>query len=231
MAVSDYLELDQVYVQTLGRGQRTLAVCAANSAEGVSTLACALAERHQQNGFSALLVDMNMFRPSLNQRFELQRVSWNAQPASYATAVMQVSPGLNVLTASEAPVNQFKQINVIQSMLDQWLSQYDVVIFDTSPLNAINRHNIPAEIICACVQGTLLVVRTAVTRQEDLQQAVERLQAYKVPIYGVVMNDVDFPPLHCELQRELRRFAPRFPKLAARCANWLRKNHLVNIRV
>lgn len=231
MAVSDFLELEQVYLQSLGRGLRTVAVCAANSGEGVSTLACALAERHQQNGYSALLVDMNMFRPSLNQRFALQRVSWDAKPASYSTAVMQVSPGLNVLTATEAPASQFKQINVIQTMLEQWLGQYDAVIFDTSPLNAINRHNIPAEIICACVQGTLMVVKTALTRQDELQQAVNRLQAYNAAIHGVVMNDVDFPSLHSEMQREVRRFEAKFPTLAKWCANWLRKNHLVNIRV
>lgn len=231
MSISDYLEFEQVYMQTLGMGVRTIAVCASNSGEGVSTLACALAQRHQQSGFLTLLVDMNMFRPSLNQRFDLERVSWQAQATSFSKAVIQITPGLDVLTASEAPASGFRQINIIQAMLEQWLSHYDAVIIDTSPLNAINRHNIPAELLCACVQGTLLVVKTAITRQEELKEAVSRLQAFKVSIFGVVMNDIAFPTLQSEMQRETRRLEKYFPRLARKCSAWLNKRHLLNIRV
>jgi len=231
MAITDYLELDQIYLQTLGRGLRTLAVCAANSGEGVSTVACALAMRHQQSGRATLLVDMNLFRPSLNQRFDLARVNWQTDAPSQHQAMITVLPGLDVLTASAAPANGFRQLDAIQSMLKQWLIHYDAVVFDTSPLNAINRNNIPAELICACSEGALMVVKTAVTRQEELQQAVSRLKAYQVNVFGVVMNDVAFPPLHAELQREIQRIARRLPRFTQWLSLWLKRSSLVNIRI
>jgi protein-tyrosine kinase len=231
MEMTDFLELDQVYIQTLGRGLRSVAVCAANSGEGVSTVACALAMRHQQSGRATLLVDMNLFRPSLNQRFDLARVNWQTDTSTQHQAMITILPGLDVLTASAAPANGFRQLDAIQSMIKQWLVNYDAVVFDTSPLNAINRNNIPAELICACSEGTLMVVQTAVTRQEELQQAVSRLKAYQVAVFGVVMNDVAFPTLQAELQRELRRIASRFPRLTHWLLLWIKRSPLVNIRI
>lgn len=231
MDMTDFLELDQVYLQTLGRGIRSLAVCAANSGEGVSTVACALALRHQQSGKSVLLVDMNMFKPSIDQRFQLARSHWQVEPDSAAKAMMTVRPGLDVLTASAAPANGFRQMDAIQTMLDLWLKHYDAIVFDTSPLNAINRHNIPAELMCACVQGSLIVVKTAVTREEELQQAVSRLKAYHVNLLGAVMNDVSFPTLRAEMMREAQRMAKRFPRLSGWLRRFAQQNPLVNIRV
>lgn len=231
MANADYLEFEQVYLQTLGRGIRTLAICAANSGEGVSMLACALAQRHQSCGRATLLVDMNLFRPSLNARFALDRVSWQAQQPSCSTAVMTVAPGLDVLTASAAPAGGFRQLDAIQSMLNTWLENYDAIIIDTSPLNAINKNNIPAELICACTQGTVMVVKTAITRQEELHQAVSRLRAYQANIFGVVMNDMEFPSLRTELQRESARLLQRFPRLARWLSRLAQHSHLVNIRI
>lgn len=231
MAVSDYLEFEEVYLQTLGRGARTLAVCAANSGEGVSTLAFALAERHQTRGRATLLVDMNLFKPSINQRFQLNRVNWQAGHPSCSEAMVTVDSGLNVITASSAPVHGFRQMDVMQTMLELWLQQYDAVVIDTSPLNAINKHNIPAELVCACCQGTLMIVKTAVTRQEELQQAVSRLDAYQVNLLGVVMNDVEFPLLRTEIKRELKRLATAWPKLSQKLMRWAGSSHLLNIKV
>lgn len=231
MSNADFLEFEQVYLQTLGRGIRTISVCAANSGEGVSTLACALAERHQRSGRATLLVDMNMFRPSLNARFQLERVSWQVQSPSYSTAVISVAPGLDVLTATSAPIAGFRQMDAIQAMLATWLEQYDAVVMDTSPLNAINKNNIPAELICACTQATLMVVKTAVTRQDELQQAVHRLQAYQVNVFGVVMNDQEFPSLRAELQREASRLQQKFPRLSGWLSRFAKGNYMVNIRI
>lgn len=228
---ADFLEFEQVYLQTLGRGIRAVAICAANSGEGVSTLACALAERHQRTGKSTLLVDMNLFRPSINQRFHLERTEWQTLEPSYSKALMTVSPGLDVLTASQCPATAFRELTSLNELFGHWLAHYDAVVVDTSPLNAINRHNVPAELVCAAAGCTLMMVKTGVTRQEELQQAISRLQAYQVNVFGVVMNDVAFPPLRSEMQRELARLHHRFPRLCQWLSQWIRQNHFINIRI
>lgn len=49
--------------------------------------------------------------------------------------------------------------------MEYWLEKYDVVVFDTSPVNARNRQNIAPESICAMVDAAVFVVMAGVTRQ------------------------------------------------------------------
>ncbi|MGN7613791.1 CpsD/CapB family tyrosine-protein kinase [Magnetococcales bacterium HHB-1] len=62
-----YIELENIYSQTLGSGMRTLAVTSSEPEEGVSSLAHALVRRHEQAGYSVLLVDFNRKAPSVAQ--------------------------------------------------------------------------------------------------------------------------------------------------------------------
>lgn len=77
-ALSEYMEIDEVCFQLAQEKQRVVAVTSANSGEGVSTIACALAERCQKAGKETLLVDMNYHRPSLHKRYNLQRSVWHS---------------------------------------------------------------------------------------------------------------------------------------------------------
>jgi hypothetical protein len=69
-----YVELERVYSRTFGQGVRSLAVTSADEREGVTTLVVALAKRNRFSGRSTLVVDLNLHRPALQQRFGLTHV-------------------------------------------------------------------------------------------------------------------------------------------------------------
>ena len=145
-----YLELDTIYVKTLGKGARSLAVIASESKEGVSTLAIALARRSEAAEHKTLLVDLNLYRPSLHVDFNLKRDDWEPIPDTVPDTIQKHEKGnLWVLSAptSDRSLVKWREKQIISGTLSGWLKQFETVIFDTSPLNAVNRGNIPAELI------------------------------------------------------------------------------------
>lgn len=214
-----YLELESIYARTLGQGMRSLAICAANSGEGVTSLAEALAQRVRVSGRRVLLVEMNLYQPSLAVHFGIERQAWlpeggKQELASTALPVIHERDGLAILPASldrDAHM-RLRDPAVLTYSLQGWLEHYDHVLFDTSPLNATNQNNIPAEQICAACEGCLMIVLAGKTSETSVRQGVRRLRAANARLVGAVLNDWLNPSLATELRREtwrLQRFAPR----------------------
>lgn len=221
-----YLELESIYARTLGQGMRSLAICAARSGEGVTSLAEALAQRVRVSGRRVLLVEMNLYQPSLAGHFGVERQAWLPQGgklavASSAMPVIHEKEGLGILPASldrEAHM-RLRDPAVLTHSLQGWLEQYDHVLFDTSPLTATNQYNIPAEQICAACEGCLLIVLAGRTSETSVRQAARRLQAVNARLVGAVLNDYLNPCLAAELRRETWRLQRLAPRLGA----WLRE--------
>jgi Mrp family chromosome partitioning ATPase len=113
--------------------------------------------------------------------------------------------------------------------MEAWLKEYEVVIVDTSPLNAINRHNLPAERICSQCEGTVLTVLAGVTKQGQLQSAMERLTGHGIQLSGCVFNDRYCPTLAEELIRETYRFQRWLPSMMSSLRIKLRQSTLFNL--
>ena len=219
-----YLELEAVYARSIGQGMRTLAVCAANSGEGVSMLAEALAHRTQAAGRRVLLVEMNLYQPTMANHFGIERQAWLpalSEKGQGSLPLIHETQGFGVLPASlakEASM-RLREPHVLEQSLNEWLSHYDHVIFDTSPLNATNQHNIPAERIAAACEGCLLLVLAGKTTQSAVIQARRRLDAANVRLIGAVVNDCYNPTLAAAMERECKRL----DRWAPRIAGWLKR--------
>ena len=107
--------------------------------------------------------------------------------------------------------------------------KYEVVIVDTSPLNAINRHNLPAERICSQCEGSILTVLAGITRQAQIQSAMERLRGHDIQLSGCVFNDRFCPNLAEELIRESYRLQSWLPSLMNWFREKVRKSALLNL--
>lgn len=231
-----YLELEAIYARTLGQGMRSLAVCAANSGEGVSMLAEALARRTQAGGHRVLLVEMNLYQPTMANQFGLERQAW--LPALHADQPSQLpvineEQGFGVLPASlaqEASL-RLREPNVLEGSLREWLGRYDHVIFDTSPLNATNQNNIPAERIAAACDGCVMLVLAGVTSQTAVMQAKRRLDAAGARLAGAVFNDRQNPSLATEMVRESDRLARLLPRVSAWLKRKVSSSPLLNLPV
>ena len=77
-----------------------------------------------------------------------------------------------------------KMADIVESMR----TQYDRIIIDTPPLLGIA----DSQMIRKHVDGVLFVVRSDRTTQRDIATASEILHQNALPVYGFVMNGVDF---------------------------------------
>lgn len=65
------IEIEQIFYQAFAPGHRAIAICAAESGEGVTSLALALAQRQLLAGNSVLVVDLNLYHPTLTPLLEI----------------------------------------------------------------------------------------------------------------------------------------------------------------
>jgi Mrp family chromosome partitioning ATPase len=228
-----YVELERIYARTIGRGMRSLAVTAAEPGEGVTTLASALAQRNRLAGRSTLLVDMNLRRPALGEGYGVRRTERGAADhAAFAhLQVAEVDDGLAVLPAPTSREENLilREPGELAERLKCWLERFDTVIFDTSPVNARNSGDIPADRVCAGCDGSLLVVLACRTPASAVAAAVDKLEAAEARLVGTVINDRFNPPLAEELARETRYLDRWLPRLAARMRASILGSRLLNL--
>lgn len=230
----NYVELEAVYAETVGAGARTVAITSSCPGEGVSTLAYALSRRSAAAGRGTLLVDLNLLHPSVAANLALPRLDWLPDMTSAETAVQRF-PGveLSVLAAplQAEGVLAFREKAVLGRQFGKWLDTYEVVIVDTSPLTVTNRRNIPADVVCATAEATVLVVLAGRVSEDILRTAADRLRQVRARVVGAVINDRLNPSLGDEIKREIRRLEPRWPGIAAKLQELVDRSTFLSARL
>ena len=228
-----YLEIETIYANTIGRGMRSIAVTSSNPGEGCSTLAYTLSKRSEVDGKHTLLVEVNLLHPELGDMSGHLHTDWLPNASSADACIMHDDESdIDILPAPcDTDAIMFRNLSSMNKLMEHWLEKYDVVVFDTSPVNAINRNNIPAESICAMVDGSVMMVMAGVTRQTEFQAAVERLRQNDVNLIGVVFNDVNNPKVSDEICRETRRLEKWFPQAMEKVRQYVRKSSFLNIEL
>jgi protein-tyrosine kinase len=226
--ISQYVEVEQIYAQTLGSGFRTLTIAAPNSSSGCTSIACALAFRHSAIGQSVLLIDANLRSPTIDQKFNLKRTRWPENAVSLNSHLQPLMPRVTALTANLDGAELIKTHKYIGGLIEHFKHSFDVIIFDTSPLNAINKNNISADTIASLTDATLIVIKGGETTETELRQARAKLTT-RVNLVGAVINDQHNPKLSDELIRETNRMAHKFPRLANKLKQLIAQSHFLNI--
>jgi Mrp family chromosome partitioning ATPase len=233
------IEIERIYSQVLGEGKRAIAISSANSGEGTTSVALALAQRNLLAGHSTLLVDLNLHHPSLDGLLKLEESPSKPEQLDISLERPQLVTVQNqsiALIGITSPVRrdlvmQLRRPDVLEKCITEWQQSFDAVIFDTSPINRINANNIPPERVAAACDGSLLVVLAGSTTEAMVSTAVGKLSTAGVQLLGCVYNDRDNPSLKNELLREIRRLEPRFGRITRRFGNWIRQNRLLSMEI
>lgn len=226
------MEIEKIFSQLKAAKSRSIAISSVNSGEGVTSIAIALAQRSLLAGDKTLLVDLNLHRPAFNQLLDIEQEPSEKllnTPRLITTQTHQIA-----LTGITAPdkremVMMLRRPGVLKQCIDEWLNNFDNVIFDTSPLGRLNANNIPAEQIAAACDGCLLVVLAGHTTEAMITSAVKKLKSTGSTILGCIYNDKYNPSLKNELHRELNRLEPRFSRFTRPLHNFLNKNRLLSM--
>jgi len=210
---------------------KSVTFTSANSGEGVSTIALALAQRNLLAGSATLLVDLNTFHPSLKTLIELDHEKHQTASLPAPSLVHCGDEEFSIIgvpaPVERAKVMELRKPGVLEKCIEKWHENFDIVIIDATPVNRVNSQNIPTERIAGACDACLLVVRTGTTLQTMVDQAISRLQQHKVNIVGCILNDMDNPPLLTELLRQCNKLAKRWPKLSRKLASWCTSKQLL----
>ncbi len=182
-----------------------------------------LAQQHRANGLSAEQASSQTSEKVAGMRTESVDEQPIQTPQKYAGASDSPKPPMTSLSGGSACVlsvptdvnviAKYRELSLLQGAINEWLTTFDCVVFDTAALAMLNQHNIPAELVCQACEGTVLVVAAGQTPSNLIEEGMNKLVARQVNIVGTVMNDYLNPSLLSELVRESKKLDRFMPKL------------------
>ncbi|MGF9648061.1 polysaccharide biosynthesis tyrosine autokinase [Pseudarthrobacter oxydans] len=172
---------------------RSILVTSSLPGEGKSTTATNLAIALAQSGLSVCLVDADLRRPMINEYLGLDRhVGLTTALVGNADLNDLLQPwgedNLFALTSGQIPPNPSELLGsgVMQMLLHQLKSTFDMVIVDAPPLLPVT----DATVLAQHVDGIVLVVGTHTLRKPELARSLSALEMVDARLLGVVLNQI-----------------------------------------
>lgn len=211
MIPATHSEIEQIYLAAEMSQCRSICITACQPGDGVTSIATALAERYLLAGLKTLVVDLNTFHPAFkSSELVLQSTQEQCGVLIEHKQSHQLFTGLPVPNL-QSDLLSYRDPTQLTCHVDRWLSNFDRVICDTSPLLQINRSNIPAQVVASACDKTILVVMGGITTSGQLSKATELLSSPSISLLGSILNLQHQATIGQEMVRELNRltFLPK----------------------
>ena len=176
---------------------RVVLVTSALPGDGKTTVATNLALTIAREGKRVLLIDADLRGGRVDVMLRLPLAVGLGEVLrgqhEFGAAVAQVPAGggreLHVLPRGTAKADPGALLasDKTREVLARAREQYDMVIVDTPPVNAVA----DAALLSRQCDGVLVVARAGVTARDALVFAMEQLRIVHAPVIGAVLNDVD----------------------------------------
>ena len=168
-----------------------LAVTSSLPAEGKSSIAANLAITFSEAGKRVLLIEGDLRRPVLADRFQLVGSVGLTNVLAHQLQLDDVVQewkidGLHLMASGPIPPNPSELLGseAMVKLLVEARGLYDLVIIDTPPLLPVTDGAITA----AGADGAIVVVRYGKTRTNDVERALETLRVVDARVLGTVLN-------------------------------------------
>lgn len=184
----------QLMLRWLGDDQEThaIAVTSPGTKDGRSFLAANLAVVFSQLGEHTLLIDADMRNPRQHELFRIDNrtgLSAILSGRGDATAIQRIAAlqDLSVLPAGAVPPNPQELLArpMFARLMDELTREFDVVILDTPPGDAVA----DAHTLATRAGAALLVARKNVTQVRALRRLTEHLQQGTARVVGLFVSE------------------------------------------
>jgi len=173
---------------------RRIVVTSSVPQEGKTTISSNLAVVLAQGDKKAALIDADLRRPQVHQKFGLSNraglTNLFMRSVDAMTGILQTTEmtNLSIITSGILPPNPSELLTSkkMGQILDRLNQDHDIIIIDTPPVLTVT----DAAAMSPSMDGVILVAKPGVTKLSAMAQTIEQLRAVGANILGVVMNDV-----------------------------------------
>lgn len=175
-----------------GRGH-VIGITSSLQSEGKSSTAVNTAYALAESGAKVLLMDADLRRPSIAAKLSLARTpgltNILVSRGDYRELLQHnsMAPDMDVLTSGDIPPNPSELLgsNRMETLIQELVRAYDYVIVDLPPVNVVS----DAIAMSKLLDGVVMVVRSGVSEQRMLAEALRQLKLVNVRILGFVFRD------------------------------------------
>jgi capsular exopolysaccharide synthesis family protein len=162
------------------------------SGDGNTTLVANLGTALAQDGARVVVVDGDLRRPSLHERFNLPNTiglsSLLQSDEERIEDILQLSSqdGVQVITSGPVPPNPAELLGSarMQNVIDALKERFDLVLFDSSPLGAV----VDPVVLARKADGVVLMAVANGTRVREFRDGIKKVQHAGTPIIGFLLN-------------------------------------------
>ena len=183
---------------SIDRDLRSFLVTSAEPTEGKTTIAANLAVVFAQSGRDTLLIDADLRRPEVHNRFDLSNQDGltslffrqsSSPEVAHSTFLKSPFENLRVLTTGKLPPNPSEILasTKMKDLIETFKSETEMLIIDTPPVLAVT----DAVVLSPQLDGVLLVVAPGKTKMAAARNMIEQLERSKTKILGVVIKFMD----------------------------------------
>lgn len=216
-------EIEALWHAVEAAGVRSVAMVSAQSGEGTTLIASALARRAGLAGPPSLLVDLNLIRPNIARLLGLRPAPGEIVPIP----AMGIAVLANVCLDD---ADRWRDPTALAEQIQRWSEAWGLVVVDTAPLLSRDPETIPPTAVARGADSAVLTALAGRTPISALREARNRLDACGARLLGTVMNDRDNPSLLNEMERETYRLSRVMPRAMAMLRGYVRKLPVLTVR-
>ncbi len=178
------------------RQQKLIAVVSLLAAEGKTTVSVNLGIAFAQRGESVLMIDADLRRSTMHNHFGLPQSPFGVSTVltqgfderALVTPVASL-PQLKMMSAGPHPPNPSELLSSrrMQQMLQELSQRFDRIVIDTPPVISVA----DSLALTHIADGTILVVRSGVSRRKAVRRGRDLLRRAKTNLVGIVFNCVN----------------------------------------
>jgi len=172
---------------------QVIMVTSSEPGEGKSTTAGNLALCLAQGEKKVVLVDCDLRKSSIHKKFKISNLTGLSDvlvgKEDLKKAVHRYNNNLGILTSGNIPPNPAEMLasKAMNSLLDVLKENFDYIILDTPPVQAIT----DSQILATKADGTILVVKSEQTKRDSVGNAINLLKKVNANIIGIVLNEIE----------------------------------------